>query len=173
VTLFVAAMLAAASMAFNAERSKGVGGPKPPPVYVGAKSEYVRTAQGSYCYGDNTGGDGEGVFLCADYAYPLRVTARLPVVGRQRLTVDAGKRVKRLGGSLVRVEGDDVDFLRAVRTRRTGQGRFWKVRLPADLGGADALNLNLAFRANGDSNVWAGLAVDGSAGARIPSGRAS
>ena len=150
-------------MAFDAEPSKGVGSFKPPPVYVGAGGEYVRGAQGSYCYG------GEGTTLCADYAYPLKLTARLPVIGGQRLTVDAGKRVKRLGAGLVRVEGDDMNFLRSVRARRAGKGRFWKLRLPADLGGADVLNLDLSFRTGGDSNVWAGLTTDGSTGARIPS----
>ena len=167
MTLFVAGMLAGASMV-NAERSNGVGGPKPPPVYVGTKGESVRAAQGSYCYG------GRGTTLCADFAYPLRVTTRLPATGAQRLTVDAGKRVQRLSGSLVNVEDQDVDYLGAVRTRRTGKGRFWKLRLPADLAGANVLNLDISFKRNlGSSNVWAGLATDGNTGARIPSGRAS
>ena len=135
------------------------GRTKPPPVYIGAHGEYVRAAQGSYCWTYKSGGRGTGA--CADAAYPLHLSARLTVAGRQRLTVDVGRRAKRLGASLVRVEGEKVIYGHAVRAKATGRGRFWKLRLPADLEDVDALSLDLVYR-QGDSNVWAGLEVGGS-----------
>jgi hypothetical protein len=119
---------------------------KPPPVYVGANGEYVRAAQGSYCYG-----------ICADLFSPLQFAVRLPVVGHQRLTVDAGKRLQRLRANLMRVDGEHMISMGAARARPTSQGRFWRLRLPADVAGADALSLDLTYR-TGTSNVWAGLA---------------
>lgn len=160
-TLIVAGTLAGTSMALNAERSNGDSGPNPPPVYVGAKGEYVRATQGTYCYSDESPHEDDLVInACADAAYPLRINARLPVAGRQRLRIDAGRRAKRLSAALVRVEGDefdDITYLRRVRTRRTGQGRFWKLRLPHNVEGTDVLSLDLDFGTRGDSNVWAGL----------------
>jgi hypothetical protein len=120
---------------------------KPPRVYVGAKGAYVRAAQGSYCYG-----------ICAFIASPLQFTARLPVLGHQRLTVDAGKRLEKLRANLMRLDGEHMISMGAARARPTGQGRFWRVRLPADVAGADALSLDLSYGAEGTSNVWAGLA---------------
>jgi hypothetical protein len=119
---------------------------KPPPVYVGANGEYVRAAQGSYCYG-----------ICADLFSPLQFAVRLPVVGHQRLTVDAGKRLQRLRAILMRVDGEHMISMGAARARPTSQGRFWRLRLPTGVAGADALSLDLTYR-TGTSNVWAGLA---------------
>jgi hypothetical protein len=170
--LLLVAMLAAStvltSQASEADRGPNPArGTKPPPVYVGAKGEYIRPAQGSFCYSRLKAGENAAVSLCADYAYPLRVTSRLAVAGRQRLRIDAGRRVKRLRATLVRVEGDgtafdDITYLRRVRTYRTGYGRFWKARLPAELDGAEALSLDLDFGVRGSSNIWAGIVAGGS-----------
>jgi hypothetical protein len=156
----LSAALALAALALGALPVSTAGAQKPPPVYVGSKGDYVRATLGSYCYTDELSGN-QQVSACADAFYPLPVNGQLQVVPRQRLRVDAGRRVIRLGASLVRVEGNEVTYLGSVRKRRTGQGRFWRLRLPADLGSANILSLDLDFGNVGDSNVWAGLAVAG------------
>jgi hypothetical protein len=155
----VATALVAASLATAGQGVKDTTPPqsfapraKPPPVYVGANGEYTRAAQGSYCYASK-----KHRGICVDYVYPLEIVGQLPVVGSQRLTVDAGKRLSRLSASLLRVEGSDFDHLRFVKTRRIGRGRFWTVKLPPNLADVAVLELFLEFRRTGDSNVWAGL----------------
>ena len=170
MSMCVAATVAAASVAFAAERSKGGGGGKPPPVHVAADGKQVRAAQGTFCYSSKMHG------LCADYAYPLQVKARLPVAVGARVAIDAGTRVRRLTATLIRVTCerpfcDGIDEVAAVKTWRTGEGRHWRAKLPLDLQGANVLSVDIRFRgARGDSNVWAGLEQ---ASPRIPSLRAS
>ena len=175
MTSLVAGMLVGALTVpgtHRAEAAKGGVSAKPPPVFVGAKGEYVRAAQGTFCFFGDRGG------LCADYLYPLQVKADLPVVAGQRLAIDAGVRVRRLSASLVRVTCDaagcdGIDDLGTLKVWRTGKGRHWRVKLPPELNGANVLSVSVRFRRGGDSNVWAGLASAEAQTPRIPSGRAS
>jgi hypothetical protein len=149
----------------------------PPPVYVGAVGLYVKATQGSYCPDTATPKSGRrrstaplivpmapSMIICGNTpGYPLPIKGKLAVAPGSKLFVDAGRRARSLSARLVRIEdhGNDVietDYLRFVRVQRKGMGRYWRVRLPADLQGANVLSLDISFRGGGDSNVWAGLA---------------
>jgi hypothetical protein len=154
--LRVSGLLAAAgcAIALGVFVAQADGGPshRPPPLYVGSQGLYVKATQGSYCY------SGKGKGVCADYAYPLSVKAHLPVAPGRRISVDGGRTLRRAGATLLRVKGQDLEYLKVLRLKRRGKGRHWRGRLPSELGGANVLSVDVSFRhRGGSSNAWAGI----------------
>jgi hypothetical protein len=129
----------------------------PPPLIARADHHLVRAASGSFCWSDRGSG------LCADYGYPLRIRSRLPVKGGARIALRIGAPARRVLATLVRVTGDQIQFLDpAVRESPINvRRRRWWVRLPPDLMGANVLDVSIKYARKGDADFWVGLRTGG------------
>jgi hypothetical protein len=147
IALVPAAVAAIAASALLA------AGPAVKPAYVTSHGLRAGTALGSYCVVD------EGAGGCGDAAYPLHPRAHLPITPGSRLRVNLRRHAKRVEAVLVRVEGDNMTTVGGrVRSRRAGgNGRFWRLRLPDDLGEANVLSIEATLEPSGDANWWAGV----------------
>ncbi|MFL5781902.1 MAG: hypothetical protein ACJ760_11365 [Thermoleophilaceae bacterium] len=151
IALPIALVLAAgAALAANALRA-----PERPikPAYVTSQGLRARAAVGSYCV------VGKGAGGCGDAAYPLHPRGHLPITPGSRLRVNLRRHAAHLEASLVRVDGDHFDTAggKVKAGRAGGNGRFWRLKLPDDLGGADILSLEATLKPSGDANWWAGV----------------
>jgi hypothetical protein len=167
--ILATAALAGAFGQHAVDPASGSAPSKPPSVYVGTAGLYVKATQGNYCPTPApprglTRHLGTTSIICGySPGYPLPLKGELAVAPGSKLLVDAGRRARSLRARLVRVEdqGNDfieTDYLHFLSVQRKGKGRYWLVRLPADLQGANVLDLDLSLRGGGDSDVWAGLA---------------
>jgi hypothetical protein len=142
---------AAAIAAFALSRAPE---PAVKPAYVTSHGLRARAVVGTYCA--PSGNDAIG---CADKVYPLHPRAYLPITPGSRLRVNLRRHAKGLDVVLLRVEGNEMKSVGGkVRAKRSGgNGRFWRLRLPDDLGGANALSIGADLKPSGDANWWAGV----------------
>jgi hypothetical protein len=129
----------------------------PPPVRVSSNHLYVKATRGSYCYFRTSGNTAVGE--CGDAIYPLPTRGELPVHGRSRVGLHVGTRATRVDIALIRVEGDEFDYVG--RSRRAdpsdSTGRHWHARLPRHLRGANVLDVSVRYPHGGGSDNWAGI----------------
>ena len=133
------------------------GSDRPHRLVVEAHGDKVRATTGSYCISERN------VAMCADAGYPLPVHGRLAVAGGDRVVLRLhDRRIARVHVGLVRADDENFDY------EYTGWGtrarpvkdhpRRAVFRLPADLEGANRLEVFLRYEENiGDVDYWAGL----------------
>jgi len=122
----------------------------------------TRASLGSYC---TTPPAGEPGFAgCADYMYPLRLRASLPVRAGGTLVLRTRFTARRLAASLLTVDGRNITPAGEHLVVRRTAARRWAVELPAELGGANVLNVSMTWRnarhGRGDANFWTGIRPD-------------
>ncbi len=154
-------LLAAASVA--APAVAGPGRVAPRPALVTAHALTIRSTVGTYCV-QGRARHGTQVGMCADYAYPLRTRGRLPVDGGNRVALRfrhnprIEDRPKSVRISPLRVSAQQIDSvsstIAAVQSRQ--HPRRWSATLPADLDGANVLDVAVRYR-QGDADFWAGI----------------
>lgn len=106
--------------------------------------------------------------MCADYAYPLRTRGRLRVTAgdavrlRFRHNPNIRDRIKAVHVSLVRVSGDNIEFVGHVgpSTQNPRHASRWLVHLPSDLHHANVLDVSVRYP-GGDGDFWAGIRPTG------------
>jgi hypothetical protein len=133
---------------------------RPRQMFLSAHGLMVRTTTGSYCV--QHGNTGE----CGDSVYALRVRGLLPVDPGDRLTLFThDRKIRRLHVSLLRADGnhwgDDYRSLDwGARAHRVNdRPSRWRFRLPAELGGANRLDISIRYGhgIGGSADFWAGL----------------
>ena len=122
----------------------------------------ARASLGTYC---TTPPAGEPGFAgCADYLYPLRLRASLPVRAGGTLVLRTRFSARRLAASLLSVDGRDITTVGEHLIVRRTAARRWAVELPAELGGANVLSVSMTWRnardGRGDANFWTGIRPD-------------
>lgn len=122
----------------------------------------ARASLGTHCA---TPPAGEPGFAgCADYLYPLRLRAGLPVRAGGTLVLRTRFTARRLAASLLSVDGRTITPVGEHLVVRRTASRRWAVELPAELGGANVLNVSMTWRnardGRGDANFWTGIRPD-------------
>ena len=156
IALAIAIAVAAATAAIAL--GGGTAGP-PRPAIVSSHGLRTGTVLGSFC-GSGTASDGTQVGLCGDAAFPLHPRTYLPITPGGTVRANLRKRAKSVTASLIRVQGDDGDYVGGDVTAKPVRGkhkRLWRLSLPDDLGGATALSIETQFRGGGDADFWAGV----------------
>lgn len=150
----VLALVLAAAAAIAAFALSRAPEPVVKPAYVTSHGLRARAVVGTFCAPDSSGRT-----LCSDKRYPLHPRAYLPITAGSKLRVNLRRHAKRLDASLLRVEGNEMKSVGGkVRAKRSGgNGRFWRLRLPDDLGGANVLSIGADLKPSGDANWWAGV----------------
>lgn len=150
VGLFTAVAIATVTSAQAGSSGAGSSGVRPPPVFALSSEEVVKASQGSYCWSAGP---------CADYAYPLQIRKRLEVHRGSHVALRLGTEARRLYLRLLRVEGRQIQTVGRAFARPTSERRRrWSTRLPANLNGANTVDLSIIYSHNrGGSNVWIGL----------------
>jgi hypothetical protein len=128
---------------------------RPRSVAAVAHGEKVRAAQGSWCYSGRRSG------MCADYAYPLRITNRLRVEPGDRVVFQTHDgTIETLSASLLRVKGNRIRGRGELEDveRHPSNPRAWRATIPPDAGSANVIDLFARYKRNrGDSNWWVGI----------------
>jgi hypothetical protein len=122
----------------------------------------ARASLGTHC---TTPPAGEPGFAgCADYRYPLRLRASLPVRAGGTLQLRTRFRARTLAASLLSVDGNDITTVDERLVARRVAAKRWTVKLPAELAGANVLNVSMTWRnardGRGDANFWTGIRPD-------------
>jgi hypothetical protein len=150
--LITAVLCVAVAAAITALASAG-SKPAVRPAFVTSHGLRARSVTGSFCAPSN------GAVLCADAAYPLHPRAYLPITPSSRVLVNLRRRASHVEARLIDAQGQDAALVgpKLAVQARGANGRLWRVRLPKDLGGADALSINADLEPSGDANWWAGV----------------
>jgi hypothetical protein len=122
----------------------------------------ARASLGTHC---TTPPAGEPGFAgCADYLYPLRLRANLPVRAEGTLTLRTRFAARTLAASLLSVDGRNITPVGDHLVVRRTAARRWTVKLPAQLDGANVLSVSMTWRnardGRGDANFWTGIRPD-------------
>ena len=156
IALAIAIAVAAATAAIAL--GGGTAGP-PKRAIVTSQGLRTGTALGSYCSNGKTEA-GTGVSGCADAEYPLQPKTFVPITPSSTVRVNVRKRAKSVEAHLVDLPdagysfvGPDITGTPVAHTHR----RVWRLQLPDDLGGAEALAMFVKFRGGGDADFWAGV----------------
>lgn len=153
LALLIALTAAAAALALS-------GSPVPPRKAI-VTSQGLKTATklGSYCANDEAE-DGAGAAGCADAEYPLQPKTFLPVKPGSTIRANVRKRAKGVEAHLVDLPdagysfvGPDITGTPVAHTHR----RLWRLRLPDDLHGAEALSMFVRFGGGTDADFWVGV----------------
>jgi hypothetical protein len=122
----------------------------------------ARASLGTHCT-DPPAGE-PGFASCVDYLYPLRLRASLPVRAAGTVVLHTRFRVRRLAASLLSVDGREIAPIGEQLVVRRTAARRWVVELPAQLGGANVLDVSMTWRnprdGRGDANFWTGIRPD-------------
>ena len=122
----------------------------------------ARASLGTYCTSPPAGA--RGFAGCADYRYPLRLRARLPVRAGATLVLRTRFKARNLAASLLSVDERTMKPVGEPLVVRRTAARRWAVVLPADLGGANVLNVSTTWRnardGRGDANFWTAIRPD-------------
>jgi hypothetical protein len=156
IALAIAIAVAAATAAIAV--GGGTAGP-PKKAVVSSLGLRAGTVLGSYCSTGKTK-DGSGVSGCGDAAYPLEPRSYLPVIPASTVRVNLRKRAKSATAALVRVVGDQTNFVGGdvvAKPVRGSHRRVWRLDMPSDLGDANVLSISAKWAGGGDANFWAGV----------------
>jgi hypothetical protein len=150
--ILIALVLSIAAAATVAALASAGSKPAVKPAWVFSHGLRAGSVVGTFCAPSN------GATLCGDAAYPLHPRAHLPITPGGHMRLNLRRRAKSVEASLVRIDGDDSDFVggKIDAERRDSRGRTWKLRLPDDLAGANALSISAKLE-SGDANWWAGV----------------
>lgn len=151
--ILIASALAIAFAAVITALASAGSKPAVKPAFVTSHGLRAASAVGSFCAPSGF------AVLCADAAYPLHPRAYLPITPRSRVLVNLRRRATHVDARLIDATGQDAALVgpKLPVRRRDANGRLWRVRLPKDLGGADALSINADLMPSGDANWWAGV----------------
>lgn len=122
----------------------------------------ARASLGTHCT-DPPAGE-PGFAGCVDYLYPLRLRASLPVRAGGTVVLRTRFTARRLAASLLYVHGRDIAPVGEQLVVRRTAARRWVVKLPAELGGANVVDVSMTWRnprdGRGDANFWTGVRPD-------------